>query len=95
MPIWKRRWGPGGSCCDAEWLYQRLECPYCGTTEQKSLAFLTDDAGVYRLYTCDECKCYIKAIDLRKAGTDVLLPLERVMTLDMDRQAVEAGYQPG
>jgi len=83
------------SRCDAEWLYQRLECPYCGTTEQKSLAFLTDDAGVYRLYTCDECKCYIKAIDLRKAGTDVLLPLERVMTLDMDRQAVEAGYHPG
>ena len=50
---------------------------------------------MYRLYTCDECKCYIKAIDLRKAGTDVLLPLERVMTLDMDRQAVEAGYHPG
>jgi len=83
------------SRCDAEWLYQRLQCPFCGTDKQKSLGFLTDDAEVYRLYTCDECKSYIKAMDLRKAGTDVLLPLERVMTLDMDRQGLEAGYHPG
>jgi len=29
---------------------------------------------LYRLYTCEECHGYIKAIDLRKAGSDVLLP---------------------
>lgn len=83
------------SRCDAEWLFQRLECPYCGTHEQSSLAYLTDDAELYRLYTCEECHSYIKAIDLRKAEAEVLLPLERIMTVDLDRQAEEAGYRPG
>ena len=30
---------------------------------------------------------------MRRAESEVLLPLERVMTLDMDRQAQEAGYE--
>lgn len=83
------------SRCDSEWLYQRLECPHCGTQDQKMLAYMTDESEVYRLYTCDSCHAYIKAIDLRKAEAGVLLPLERIMTLDMDRQAVESGYHPG
>lgn len=83
------------SRCDAEWLFQRLECPYCGTQNQGSLAYFTNDNELYRLYTCDECYSYIKAIDLRKTESEVLLPLERVLTVDLDRQAEEAGYRPG
>lgn len=83
------------SRCDSEWLFQRLECPYCGTVDQNALAFLTDDKGLYRLYTCDECHSYIKAVDLRQAETRILLPLERIISLDLDRQADEAGYGPG
>ena len=82
------------SRCDTEWLFQRLECPYCGTKEQNSLAFFTDDKGLYRLYVCEQCKCYLKAIDLRKAGTEILLPLERLYTIDLDSQAKEYGYSP-
>lgn len=81
--------------CDAEWLFQRLQCPFCGTQDQSSLAYLTDERELYRLYTCDSCRSYIKAVDLRKAEGEVLLTLERVMTADLDRQAVEAGYRPG
>jgi len=80
------------SRCDAEWLFQRLKCPYCDTTNQKSLAYFTNDVGLYRLYVCDECHHYIKAIDLRNTGSDVLLPLEKVVTIDLDRQAQENGY---
>lgn len=83
------------SRCDAEWLFQRLECPYCGTHNQESLGYLSDDTELYRLYTCEECHCYIKAVDLRKAEADMLMPLERLMTVDLDRQAEEAGYSPG
>ena len=83
------------SRCDAVWLFQRIQCPFCDTRNQESLGYLADDTEVYRLYTCDNCLSYIKAVDLRKAGGEVLLPLERVMTLDMDRQALEAGYHPG
>ena len=82
------------SRCDAEWLFQRLQCPYCGTENQDALAYFIDDEGVYRLYVCEQCHTYIKAIDLRHTESKVLLPLERVLTLDMDRQAQEKGYKP-
>lgn len=85
------------SRCDAEWLFLRLECPYCGSQKQDSLAYFTDEeeSYLYRLYVCEECRTYIKAIDLRRGESEVLLPLERVMTLDMDKQACEKGYLPG
>ena len=81
------------SRCDAEWLFLRLGCPYCGNQEQTSLAYFTNDEGRYRLYVCEECQGYIKTIDMRRAQADVLLPLERILTLDIDRQAQEAGYK--
>lgn len=81
------------SRCDAEWLFQRLGCPYCGNQKLDSLAYFTNDDRRYRLYVCEECRSYIKAIDLRHAPSDVILPLERILTLDMDRQAQEAGYK--
>ena len=81
--------------CDAQWLFQRLECPFCGNKDQKQLAYLTDDNGIYRVYLCEGCKGYLKSIDLRKADAKVLLPLEWVSTLDLDRQACESGYSAG
>ena len=83
------------SRCSMEWLFQRMQCPYCGTQKHESLAYRTNSQGLYRLYTCEECHSYLKAIDLRKAGSEVLLPLERILTVDMDRQAGEANYKPG
>jgi len=83
------------SRCDTEWLFQRMQCPYCDSQSQKSLSYFTNDQGLYRLYTCSECRSYIKAVDLRKASAEVLLPLERFLTAGIDRQAVEAGYKAG
>jgi len=40
------------SRCDAEWLFQRLECLYCGTQAEDALAYFTDDDG---LYICERC----------------------------------------
>jgi len=82
------------SRCDTEWGFQRLECPYCGTRDQNALAYFTDDEGLYRLYVCEQCKRYLKAIDLRQAQAEVLLPLERYYTLGLDAQAQEQGYSP-
>ncbi len=82
------------SRCNAEWLFQRLECPCCGSKDQNALAYFTNDEGLYRLYVCEQCKRYLKAIDLRRAKSEVLLPLERLLTLDIDAQAQEYGYNP-
>jgi len=82
------------SRCDTEWIFQRLECPCCGTQDQKALAYFSDDKGLYRLYVCEQCKQYLKTIDLRQTESEVSLPLERFYTLDMDAQAQEHGYSP-
>ena len=81
--------------CDTEWLFQRLECPYCGSQDQEKLKYYADDAALYRQYVCLQCKTYLKSIDLRKTEADVLMPLERVLTIDMDRQGREEGYSAG
>jgi FdhE protein len=81
--------------CDAEWLFQRLECPFCGNLNQKELSYFKDEAGLYRVYTCEACKGYLKAVDLRKSGKDIAVPLEWIKTLDLDRQACERGYKAG
>jgi FdhE protein len=83
------------SRCDAEWLFQRLECPFCGTQSHDALKYFTNKQELYRLYTCKQCQTYIKAIDLRKTSAEVLLPLERLLTVDLDRQAMEAGFKAG
>lgn len=82
------------SRCDTEWLFQRLECPYCENYDQNKLSFFTDGSGTYRLYVCDQCKRYIKSVDLRQCKEETLLPLERLTTIDLDRQAQEKGYAP-
>lgn len=81
------------SRCDAKWLFYRLVCPHCGNQDQRTLAYFTDDKGLYRLHVCEKCRRYIKAVDLRKTEAEILLPLERVLTLDMDRQAYELKYK--
>jgi len=83
------------SRCDTEWLFQRLECPYCGTQSHDALTYFTNKQELYRLYTCKKCQSYIKVIDLRKTSAEVLLPLERIITADLDLQAMEAGYKAG
>jgi len=80
------------SRCDSEWQFHRMECPYCRIQDQDSLSFLTDDQSLYRLYLCEQCKCYLKVIDLRKTDAEVLMPLERIYTLDLDKQAHDRGY---
>ncbi len=78
--------------CDAQWLYQRLECPFCGNQAQKDLAYYTDDSGLYRLYVCEQCRQYLKTIDLRQIDEEVIINLERLFTLSLDAQAREQGY---
>ena len=80
------------SRCDTEWLFQRLQCPYCNTQDQNQLAYLTDNDGRYRLYVCDNCQQYLKAIDLQRAKGEVIIYLERLFTLYLDAQAREYGY---
>ncbi len=81
------------SRCNSQWLYHRLGCPFCETTDHTKMVYYPSEDGVYRLYVCRECRRYLKTIDLRQVGRTVLLPVERVTTVAMDAAARQEGYR--
>jgi len=80
------------SRCDSQWLFRRLECPFCSNTEPNKLIYYPSEDEVYRLYVCQVCNRYLKTIDMRRATSKVIPPVERIITVAMDVAAREAGY---
>jgi len=83
------------SRCDSEWTFQRIGCPFCGNDDPQKLAYYPSDDQVYRLSVCEQCRRYLKTIDLRQVAGERLLPAERVLTVAMDMAALDAGYGEG
>ena len=81
------------SRCCSQWPYRRVGCPYCGTRDHTKLSYYLSEDEVYRLYVCKACRRYLKVLDLRQAGRQVLFPVERVRTAGMDLAARQAGYR--
>lgn len=67
-------------------------CPFCNEDAPGKLGYFPSADGAYRLYTCGNCKHYLKTIDLRELARAVNLPAERVLTIGMDTAAQSAGY---
>jgi formate dehydrogenase maturation protein FdhE len=80
------------SRCSSQWLYRRLGCPFCNTSDHTKISYCPSDDEIYRLYVCRVCQRYLKTVDLRKAGRRVLLEVERITTIDMDVAARQEGY---
>jgi FdhE protein len=83
------------SRCRSQWLYRRLGCPFCNNTDHTKLLYYPSEDEVYRLYVCQVCKHYLKAIDRRKATHRVVLAVEPLLTVAMDLAAREQGYKAG
>jgi len=81
------------SRCDTHWVYPRIKCPFCQTSDPTRLSFYPNEDMKYRLYVCQDCQRYLKAVDLRKVSSELLVPLERIMTVALDLAALEIGYQ--
>ncbi len=81
------------SRCDHVWTFHRARCPFCGEDAPGKLGYYPGKDGAYRLYACENCKRYLKTIDLRELARAANLPAERVLTIGMDAAAHEAGYR--
>lgn len=80
------------SRCDTDWRFPRVKCPFCSASESAELAYYPGPEKKYRLYVCNHCRRYLKALDTTYAGVNFFYPVERVLTLSMDLAAQEAGY---
>ncbi len=83
------------SLCGSDWAFPRMECPFCGNSEQAKLGvLLIDHRGPSRIETCEKCKHYIKSFDERQYPEgEVVMPfVEETATLYLDILAEREGY---
>ena len=83
------------SRCDSEWTFRRLGCPFCANDDPARLAYHPTDDNVYRLAVCEQCRRYLKTIDLREAAGERSLAAERILSVSLDATAEKAGYRGG
>jgi FdhE protein len=83
------------SFCWYEWEAKRISCPFCNNNDSKTLGYVAMDTekGIRADY-CDECKKYIKTIDLREYRNDFYLPLELIASIPFDIKMNEEGFKP-
>ncbi len=82
--------------CRTVWSFKRMECPFCGCDEQKMLRYFYDeDETTYRVEVCDDCKRYLKTVDLRTKNEETGLIAEDLATLHLDVAAEREGYRKG
>jgi len=80
------------SRCDNEWTFTRLGCAFCPNEDAAQLAYYPTGDNIYRLAVCEQCRRYLKTVDLREAAGERCLVAERVLTVSLDAPAEEAGY---
>lgn len=85
------------SSCSFKWRFKRVVCPFCGNDDSKKLRFFNTEADgkAYRVDVCEECKKYIKTIDLRELNVEVVPLVDDIGTLHLDIIAEKEGYKRG
>ncbi|MBU0490620.1 MAG: formate dehydrogenase accessory protein FdhE [Chloroflexi bacterium] len=79
--------------CLAQWPFSRVVCPFCGEDAASQLGYYPSADNAYRLYVCESCKGYIKAVDYRELARKISMPVLDILTADMDMAAVGQGYR--
>ena len=83
------------SSCNFEWRFNRVKCPFCENSDHEKLRYFyaEKEGSAYRIDVCDKCKRYIKTIDAKELGDDIVIPLlEDAGTLYLDILAQQEGY---
>lgn len=84
------------SFCGHQWRFMRTQCPFCETTEQDKLEFLSvEDRPLERAELCHACKRYIVGSDLRDLVDEVDLDIAALGMIYLDLLAQDQGFRPG
>ncbi len=82
-----------GQCC-ADWRFPRLQCPYCGNEDHRTLEllFAEGQGEKRRVEVCDKCHGYLKVITSFSPIPPDMLAVEDLATLHLDFIARQRGY---
>ncbi|MDD4171616.1 MAG: formate dehydrogenase accessory protein FdhE [Syntrophomonas sp.] len=79
--------------CFTEWETPTVYCVHCGNSNPLSIQYLSvEDDLAYQVYTCDECKGYIKNFDERQKPIKLDMFIANIETVYLDILAQEKGY---
>lgn len=78
--------------CVAQWTYGAHTCPYCSNDERTRVTSFATRDGRYRVYACDSCRRYLKALDGRNVARPLLIAVDSIATLPLDAAAMSKGY---
>jgi len=79
--------------CFTEWETRNIYCIHCGNDNPMSIQYLSVEGDMaYQVYTCEECKGYIKTYDERQKGQLNDLFIANIETVYLDMLAQEKGY---
>jgi FdhE protein len=76
--------------CFGRWVVDTRTCPHCLQSDRVQVFSAHD--GVYQVAACEGCRRYVKAIDVRRAGRPLFLPVDTVATLALDQAVTARGY---
>jgi FdhE protein len=80
------------SLCSTEWPYLRVSCPNCGERDKDKLpVYVVSDMDHIRVDACEQCKTYIKSIDLTRDGHAVPV-VDELATVALNIWAEDRGY---
>ncbi len=81
------------SLCMHEWSFPRAVCPACGEERFEALpVFTSDHMPNVRIDACENCRHYIKTIDMTKDGLAVPV-VDEMAAVSLDLWAVERQYR--
>lgn len=76
--------------CHGRWALDTRTCPFCLAMDRVRVFSALD--GHYQVAACDACRHYVKALDARRAGRSLMVPLDTVATLQLDQAIGAQGY---
>ena len=80
------------SFCSNEWEFRRIVCPACGEEDDKKLpVFTARDFEYIRVECCENCKTYIKTVDLTRNGRAEPI-VDELASAPLDLWARERGF---
>ena len=83
------------SRCQTRWPTDPIACPFCSERDRQRITSFATPDGTYRVMACQTCRRYLKTLDGRKAGRQVIPALDAIATLPLDAVVMQRGFSNG
>jgi FdhE protein len=81
--------------CQTRWPTEPYACPFCRESDKERITSFATRDGTYRVTACRSCLRYLKTLDGRRAGRQVMPAVDSIATLPLDAVVMQRGFSNG